>query len=165
MVQIRDGAPAERPHSCPDADKMPALKGNIIMKRKKFCISLLLSAFLVLGIYAGSNSEKAPSEKCGECHSDSQEYEDWQSSDHAKSLKTLLKAPNASQSCLKCHSADYRLAQPSPWMSREDLPTLETAKDPLSCSACHRHDSGIKNYLVMPADKLCTTCHVLFCGG
>ena len=157
--------PSERPRSCPDAGKMSALTETMIMKRKKFCISLMLSAFLVIGIYAGSNPEKVPSEKCGDCHSDLQVYEDWQSSDHAKSLKTLLKDPNASQSCLKCHSANYKLVQPSPWMSRKDLPTLETVTDSVSCSACHRHDSGVKSNLIMSTDKLCTTCHILFCGG
>ena len=135
------------------------------MNKKKFCISLLFAAFLVIGICAGSSPAKVPPEKCGDCHSDSQVYKDWQSSGHAKSLKTLLKDPNSSQSCLKCHSANYKIAQSNPWASREDLPKPETASDPVSCSACHRHDSGIKGNLIMPVDKLCIGCHILFCGG
>ena len=135
------------------------------MKRKEFCISLLLSVFLVIGTCAGSNAAKVLPEKCGDCHSDSQEYKDWQISDHAEALKTLLKDPNASQSCLKCHSANYKTTQSNPWASRSDLPTLEAVSDAVSCSACHRHDSGIESNLIMSAGELCMGCHILFCGG
>ena len=133
------------------------------MKRKRLFISLLIVVFLAIVICAGSNSAKVPSEKCGDCHSDSQIYKDWQISDHAMSLKTLLKESGVYQSCLKCHSASYKRS--NPWVSRKDLPTPRTASDPVSCSACHRHDSGIESNLIMTADKLCTTCHILFCGG
>jgi predicted CXXCH cytochrome family protein len=81
------------------------------------------------------------------------------------SLKTLLKDSGAYQSCLKCHSASYKTVQSNPWESRKDLPTPKTASDPVSCSACHRHDSGIEGNLLVTADKMCTTCHILFCGG
>jgi len=135
------------------------------METKKLAISLMLSVSLVIGICAGSAPDREPSEKCASCHSDSLAFKEWQGSDHANSLKTLLKDPNARDNCLRCHSADYKRVQVNPWMSTSNLPTLERVSNPVSCSACHRHDSGIESNLIMPADKLCTTCHVLFCGG
>jgi predicted CXXCH cytochrome family protein len=135
------------------------------METRKLTILSLILAYLVVGICAGSTSDKKSSEKCGDCHSDSLVFKEWQDSGHANSLKTLLKDPNAGQNCLKCHSSDYQRVQVNPWMSTRNLPTLKTATDPVSCSSCHRHDSGIESNLIMPQDKLCTTCHVLFCGG
>ena len=135
------------------------------METRRFNISFLLLAYLVTGICAGSAFGKEPSEKCADCHSDSLVYKEWQGSGHANSLKTLLKDTNAGRDCLRCHSVDYKRVQLNPWMSISNLPTLETASNAVSCSSCHRHDSGMESNLIMPAARLCTTCHVLFCGG
>lgn len=130
------------------------------MDERKLIISLLLVAFLAAGVCAGAQSEK-----CGKCHSDSPAYKEWQKSGHANAIKTLLKADNASQSCLKCHSSDYERARLNPWLSRKDLPTLKTAKDAVSCSLCHKHKNEVEAILTKPVEELCITCHVLFCGG
>ena len=135
------------------------------MEGRKHIISLLILVYLVIGICAGSAPGKEPSEKCANCHSDSLVFKEWQGSGHANSLKTLLKDPNASGNCLRCHSADYKNVQLNPWMSTNDRPTLKTASSPVSCSSCHRHGSGMESNLIMPVDKLCSTCHVIFCGG
>jgi len=127
---------------------------------KKLTIPFLLIAFLTVSVCAGSQPEK-----CGKCHSDSLIYKEWQTSGHAKALKTLLKAPNARQSCLKCHSADYRRAKANPWLSGKDLPTIKSVSDAVSCSVCHKHEGEKKSSLLMPVEKLCADCHVLFCGG
>jgi nitrate/TMAO reductase-like tetraheme cytochrome c subunit len=140
-------------------------KSIVIMEGKRRTISFLLLAYLVIGICAGSTPDKEPPEKCGSCHSDSLVFKEWQNSGHATSLRTLLEDKNAGRNCLRCHSADYKRVQLNPWASTSDLPTLKTASNSVSCSACHRHDSGIESNLIMPADKLCTTCHILFCGG
>ncbi|MBD3182983.1 hypothetical protein GF312_11880 [Candidatus Poribacteria bacterium] len=110
---------------------------------------------------------KEPPEKCGECHSDSLAYKEWEKSDHAISLKTLLKDQKSSKktSCLKCHSVDYVSFSDSPWASRKNITTPETATNPVSCSACHKHDSGFEHNLNVPAEKLCISCHIRFCGG
>ena len=144
--------------------RMISREVSAIMKRAELTILLLL-ALVVTGICAGSKPDKEPAEKCASCHSDSQDFKEWQTSGHANSLKTLLEDTNASRNCLRCHSADYKRAQLNPWASMSNLPTLETATNAVSCSACHRHDTGIESNLIMPADKLCTTCHIRFCGG
>ncbi len=130
------------------------------MNAKKIIVSFLLVLPLAVGVCSGAQAEK-----CGKCHSDSPVYKEWQTSRHANAIKTLLKAGNASQSCLKCHSSDYELARLNPWLSRKDLPTLKTAKDAVSCSSCHKHKSKEEATLIKPVEKLCITCHVLFCGG
>ncbi len=129
----------------------------------KYIILSLLLAFLAAGVYAAT--DKLPPEKCAECHSESLAFKQWKESGHAKTLKILVEDPTAGTSCLRCHSADYKSSQANPWMSRSDFPTLQTATNPVSCSACHKHDSGFQDNLIVPAEKLCTTCHVLFCGG
>ena len=129
----------------------------------KYIILSLILAFLAAGVYAASG--KLPPEKCASCHSESLAFRQWQKSGHARSLKILLEDSTASASCLRCHSADYKSSQTNPWMSRSDLPTLQTATNAVSCSACHKHDSGFQDNLIMPVEKLCTKCHVLFCGG
>jgi hypothetical protein len=130
------------------------------MRQRKFAIPIFLMFFLVAVVYAESTPEK-----CADCHSDSVAFKQWQKSGHANSLKTLLKDQNAGRSCLKCHSADYKSIQTNPWMSTRDLPAPKTASNAVACSACHRHDTGMESNLLMPAEKLCTTCHVRACGG
>ena len=136
-----------------------------ITRERRLTILLLLLAFFAVGTCMGSTAVGKTSEKCADCHSDSVAFREWQQSSHVSSIKTLLTAPDAGKGCLRCHSADYERIQSNPWMSLNDLPTPKAASDPVSCSACHRHDSGIKDNLIMPAEKLCTTCHILYCGG
>lgn len=125
---------------------------------------LLLICFTIV-ICTGSTPKKEPPEKCASCHADSLAFKEWKKSDHANSLKKLTKDPNALQSCLKCHSSDYNRVQLNPWMATSDLPTLQTASNPVSCSSCHKHDSGIEDNLIISADKSCAACHIRFCGG
>jgi predicted CXXCH cytochrome family protein len=146
-------------------DQLPGSEAFVITEVRKAAIFLLLSASLVTGICASSTPDKEAPEKCADCHSASPAFKEWQNSGHASSLKTLLKDPGAAGSCLRCHSADYKSVRLNPWIDPGDLPTPQTASNPVSCSACHRHDSGIKSNLIMPADKLCVSCHVRFCGG
>ena len=135
------------------------------MKWRIFAILFLLSGLLVSDIYISSAFSKEPAEKCAECHSDSIVFKEWQNSNHANSIKTLLADSNASRSCLKCHSADFNRFRFNPWMSLGDLPAPKDAGNPVSCSSCHKHESDIESGLIMPADKLCKSCHVLYCGG
>jgi len=104
---------------------------------------------------------------CANCHS--QVSRQWQSSGHANGLKTLLKEPDSNWTCLKCHSADYRrirkLVRDTIWRSVSDMPTPKSASHPVYCSSCHRPDSSLESNLIRPADKLCTPCHILYCGG
>jgi len=147
--------------------------GHILIMKKflVFAIVVLLMAFLAIVISTGStSSNKVPAEKCGECHSDSPAFKEWEVSGHAESLKNLLEDRYAATKCLECHSSSYKRFKSSPWKSgafrSADVPLmLETASDGIACFSCHAHDSGVEHNLTMPAVLLCTTCHKRFCGG
>lgn len=96
---------------------------------------------------------------CGTCHSGSHHNTfsdaEWKSTKHAAALKTLVdmnkKTPGAAKdSCLQCHSADYILAPAN------KKPTLKTAKEPLTCQACH---DGHSTRTRLPKEILCQSCH------
>ncbi len=134
------------------------------MRLGKPTVLFLLSVVLIIGCAGFAAREKLSPENCASCHSDSLVFKEWQDSGHANSLKTLLEDPNASSKCLKCHSADYKHAKRHFWIFI-DPPLPENANDPVSCSICHKHDSGIENNLIVSADKICLDCHVMLCGG
>ena len=130
------------------------------MKTTRLISYILLIALLSVNLCAGSYSEK-----CGSCHSDSAIFKEWQTSSHANALKTLLEAPNARQSCLKCHSADYDRVRTNLWLPKQEQPMPKIAGNAVSCSYCHKHGTKERKNLTIPADKACAACHVLHCGG
>jgi hypothetical protein len=86
-----------------------------------------------------------------------QEYADFAKSDHSKSLKNLRTKRDTScgkepeDSCLKCHSADYILADD------DKKPTLATAKNDITCVVCHNpHKVGNTKE---KASEQCIKCH------
>ncbi|MFA5867390.1 MAG: cytochrome c3 family protein [Actinomycetota bacterium] len=96
---------------------------------------------------------------CGECHSGSHHNTfsdaEWKSTKHAAALKTLVdmdkKTPGVVKNeCLLCHSADYILAP------EDKKPTLKTAKETLTCPACH---DGHSTRTRLPKEELCQSCH------
>ena len=135
----------------------------------RLIILFLLLSLITNGICEGVLADKHAVGECADCHSDSPAFREWQKSEHANSLKTLLDASDAEWTCLRCHSDDYRrireIVRNTYWESVDDMPTVRSASNPVSCSSCHKHDSGMKNNLVKPADRICDTCHVLYCGG
>ncbi|MGQ9461490.1 MAG: multiheme c-type cytochrome [Candidatus Fervidibacter sp.] len=48
-----------------------------------------------------------PPEFCGKCHQ--AQYEQWQKTDHARAIDTLVKQKRMAKSCLTCHSLEFRL--------------------------------------------------------
>ena len=111
------------------------------------------------------------------------QYEDWAvpQDHHSIALDTLKAMGTGSflNSCLKCHSTDYRIIDE--WNTErglkpgdanyKPLPTIETAKYGITCQACHTtHDKGAKptaglwnsdfdTQLKAPAKDLCVQCH------
>lgn len=86
-----------------------------------------------------------------------QEYADFAKSGHSKSLKNLRTkrdtscAKDPDESCLKCHSADYILADD------DKKPTLSTAKNGITCVVCHNpHKVGNSK---KKASEQCVECH------
>lgn len=139
-----------------------------MIKRKKFIITFILSTIVIIFACIGATTDKpnkVEPEKCAECHKDSRAYKEWEKSGHFKSLENLMKASDVAKSCLKCHSADHSAVLVNQWLSPDKLPDVNSVSNSISCSACHRHDSGIEHNLIMPAEKLCVACHVHFCGG
>ena len=67
------------------------------------------------------------------------QYPEWASEGHASSLTDLkaVMGPNPPASCLKCHSADYRIAKDG------EKPTGAQAQYGITCVGCHTpHDAG-----------------------
>lgn len=88
-----------------------------------------------------------------------QEFADFSVSKHARALE-LLKSKHTdmrgklTDDCLRCHSADYRLAD------EEQRPTLETAQMGLSCVVCHEpHGKDRKNGSMHIGPERCGLCH------
>jgi len=81
----------------------------------------------------------------------------WETSAHAKSLKTLKESPEAKDNCLACHSTDYR-KDPA-------KVTLATAQLGNSCTTCHvdhptqGRPAGKDSELLKPKNELCLNCH------
>lgn len=48
-----------------------------------------------------------PPEFCGKCHQ--AQYEQWQKTDHAHAIDTLVKQKRVDKNCLTCHSLEFRL--------------------------------------------------------
>lgn len=119
-------------------------------------------------------------EVCGQCHSREEngngdewwitgharlpnmQYNEWAESGHAHALDNLKNSDYATDECLICHSADYRIVQEMIERREtegEDAPapeplTLETAKSSVTCGACHNtHD------LENPVETDCLSCH------
>lgn len=84
-----------------------------------------------------------------------QQYLEWLSSGHAQALTTLQKSNQATDACLKCHSADYVVAQ----ATGASLPTLKTARFAITCQACHAPHQDSVQSLRDKSYELCVSCH------
>ncbi|RME82684.1 MAG: hypothetical protein D6775_10255 [Caldilineae bacterium] len=82
-----------------------------------------------------------------------QQYPEWQASRHSTALENIRNLPFTQDSCLECHSQDYR--------ENPTTVTKETAQFGVTCQTCHlSHASGtVGSQLVKPAYELCTECH------
>jgi len=101
---------------------------------------------------------------CGECHTDAHHptFDEWQLSDHAEALATLQANPFAQDSCLECHSQDYRWAvEKQAEDPTVELPTLQTAALSIECATCHAPHGGVAqaHQLRQPIADVCGECH------
>jgi hypothetical protein len=90
-----------------------------------------------------------------------QQYNEWAMEGHANAL-TAIKG-FGSDSCLECHSADYRLAPEG------EKPTIKEAKYGITCQVCHdphepSEQTSLWNeernpQLTAPREELCVECH------
>ena len=99
------------------------------------------------------------STNCGACHTDAHHptFDEWSQSRHAAALQGLRDSGHGSDSCLVCHSQDYRYAQEE----GDELPTLDTAEFSIECSTCHSPHGGTEQtaQLRKPIGTLCGECH------
>ncbi len=104
---------------------------------------------------------------CGGCHRSCHgmcgdyyhpTYEQWSTSKHSKALSDIRERPDFEESCLGCHSTDYRLAP------EDAKPTVFDVQYDIECTACHDPHGG-PNDSQLRWDKadLCAQCHTL--GG
>jgi predicted CXXCH cytochrome family protein len=83
-----------------------------------------------------------------------QQYPDYITHGHADSLMTIKENDHGGDSCLDCHSTDYRIAE------EDDKPVLADAVFSIECAACHiPHGSDIDHDLRVPQEEVCTQCH------
>jgi predicted CXXCH cytochrome family protein len=91
---------------------------------------------------------------CGENHHP--QIEQWSTSKHSAALFDLWGDPTAADSCLQCHSTDYRLA------SEGSKPSLWSASSNVECVACHSPHGGPNvGQLRKPPKLLCAECHTM----
>ncbi len=111
-----------------------------------------------------SETIKTPfAEGCNKCHGDEASYKEWTQAGHSHALVNLLEGPYEVQtSCLSCHSSGYTT------FAEQGIPghpyNEKTAVNAVACSSCHSHASKEEHLLIMPAKKLCVTCHKMDCG-
>ncbi len=101
---------------------------------------------------------------CGTCHTDAHHptFDEWQHSKHATALEGLRSNPFAQDTCLKCHSQDYRHAvEEQEGESGVVVPTLATAQLSIECATCHAPHGGVAqdHQLRQPIASLCGECH------
>jgi predicted CXXCH cytochrome family protein len=105
----------------------------------------------------------------GHAGSQNMQYNEWLLSGHASALVSMTGSDYAEDSCLGCHSSDYRwteqLRAAHEAGAREgtapEAVTLETAKYGVTCSSCHeQHGDAEYDYqLVSEPYALCVSCH------
>ncbi len=102
---------------------------------------------------------------CGTCHTDAHHptFDEWKLSKHSTALEGLRSNPFANDSCLECHSQDFRyqteLATETGDLS--NIPTLDSALFSIECVSCHAPHGGVaqNHQLRMPVADLCGECH------
>jgi len=95
-------------------------------------------------------------EVCGRCHTDAHHptIEEYRESLHARSLQPIKSRSSARDTCLECHSTDYRLAEEGA------KPTIAEAQYSITCALCHDpHGSGHEAQLRKEGYELCMECH------
>lgn len=101
---------------------------------------------------------------CGACHTDAHHptFDEWQLSKHAMALEGLRSNPFAQDTCLECHSQDYRHAIEEQEAGEDiEVPTLATAQLSIECATCHAPHGGVAqdHQLRQPIANLCGECH------
>jgi len=103
---------------------------------------------------------------CGDCHTDPHHptFDEWQLSKHSQALAGLKTSGFAQDSCLECHSQDYRHVveeQEEGGGDDDVLPTLQTAQFSIECATCHDPHGGVAQakQLRLPVAELCGQCH------
>lgn len=147
-----------------------------------FVLSLLMGGLVVFGIAilqadtsktednttqienSTTQNGKTPfAEGCDKCHGDETAYKEWTQAGHSHALVNLLEGKyEVRTSCLSCHSSGYEI------FAEHGIPghpyNEKTAVNAVACSSCHSHASKEEHLLVIPAKKLCVTCHKMDCG-
>lgn len=160
--------------------KYYCIKYYCIMKTMKHALiflllSMLMSTFVVFKITSiqadttetqdsTDRNQKTPfAEGCNKCHGEEDAYKEWTQAGHSHALVNLLEGPyEVRTSCLSCHSSGYEVF--SEYGIADHPYNEKTAVNAVACSSCHSHSSKEDHLLIMPAKKLCITCHKMDCG-
>jgi predicted CXXCH cytochrome family protein len=100
------------------------------------------------------------SQVCGSCHTGAHHptFDEWQLSRHGSALEGLRANSFSRDSCLECHSQDYRWAVEN---ELAELPTIDNAVLSIECATCHapHGNAALPSQLRMPIANLCGQCH------
>ncbi|RKU24611.1 hypothetical protein C6497_17485 [Candidatus Poribacteria bacterium] len=138
-------------------------------------LSILMGSFVIIKITTlqaeNTPTEDSPKEStnspfaegCNKCHGEEAAYKEWTQAGHSHALVNLLEGPyEVKTSCLSCHSSGYTMFAEGAIHGHPY--TEKTAVNAVACSSCHSHASKEESLLVIPAKKLCVTCHKMDCG-
>jgi len=154
------------------------------MQSKKFFLLFTLLAF-VFGSFTvqAKDFKYVGVKKCKTCHQSKKigdQFHIWQKAKHSNAVKTLsskksmdyakkhgIKDPAKDPQCLSCHSTmasvDKKLLDPKGKMTIAEGVSCESCHGPGSAykkmSVMKNHKKALANGLVMPTEKVCTTCH------
>ncbi|MGD2109623.1 MAG: multiheme c-type cytochrome, partial [Phycisphaerae bacterium] len=102
---------------------------------------------------------------CGQCHRSCHgmcgdyyhpHYEQWSTSKHSQALADIVLLPEFEDSCLGCHSTDYRLAP------ADAKPLTSEVRYSLECAGCHvPYGSEHAHQLRTAPEGLCAQCHTM----
>lgn len=105
----------------------------------------------------------------GHASSMNMQFNEWLQSGHAGSLATLINSDYAEDSCLECHSADYRWTEQlratveagERLGAPPEAVTVEAAQYGVTCTSCHslHSESEYEALLINEPYALCASCH------
>ncbi len=103
----------------------------------------------------------------GHARETAMQYNEWLSSGHADVPIGLSADDSAEDTCLRCHSADYRYNQEITQLFEEGILdgepptqiTLENVEFGVTCTLCHSPHSESEYFLVEEPYALCVSCH------
>ncbi len=149
----------------------------------KFLFMLVLMISILGNMSFAGDFKYVGVAKCKTCHNtkkSGKQYTIWKNGPHAKAMESLksekalayakkhgIADPSKDPKCTKCHSTmasvDQKLIDPKGKLTMEEGVSCESCHGPGSAykkmSIMKNHEKALANGLIVPDEKVCTTCH------